>query len=136
MTFVSSSTYETTFRHHIPRLTFRTHDDTSGNFTLYCEYYIRAGGSKYQKEKTERISLKNVKTGEEFAVDPAGYGEIRKCVHVHSNRYSHKVTPSGGYPPEFYGVIVTVFDEQEEMKFQRASERNLLALASPVPPRD
>jgi len=101
-----------------------------GRMLVIFDLYKRGGGTRREVIRTESLMLPGVASGERVVVDSSPY------------RYeSYKYRSSYGYraesatADEFYGYIVSFFDEKGELFYQRATESVLEDYARTSPPR-
>lgn len=130
-TRTSSGTYT-----YYPRIEFTPQaNDNPENWTVVFEYFIRplAESSRQTKARVELIKLSSqVKPGETWVVDGAGV-QVRKFEHRSQHAGGGSRTYAQGH--DYYGTIVSIYDADGQMVFQRTDNRQLGGQSSDTLPR-
>jgi hypothetical protein len=104
-------------------------EDISGG-VLLVEYFLTDAGQKRIREKTERVPLPHLPAGQVIVVDLEGL-ELRKSKYITSDgRVYDDGQPSG----EYSGFIISVFDVDGKLVYQRCTTRALARYAPDVMP--
>lgn len=99
---------------------------------LVFDLFKRGTGSKRAVIRTEGLVLPPMAPGDRWVVDSGSYTyETRESDWSHSNWDSKSATAD-----EFYGYIVSIFDQEGTLIFQRTSERMLGDFARESPPAE
>ncbi|MFC1498569.1 hypothetical protein ACFLS1_08895, partial [Verrucomicrobiota bacterium] len=118
--------YTTTVHQAIPRITIKAGDVPLGSCTLVYEYFSSGKGKACNKIGEEVVSLENIEAKEILAIDPIGHKQTVKRISPCPNHpEGHESIPEGGYGPDLYGFAVSIFDENNDLIFQRVSIRNV-----------
>ncbi|MEM7394682.1 MAG: hypothetical protein AAF492_20295 [Verrucomicrobiota bacterium] len=115
--------YYDTF-HQIPRTEVRVGPAPLKGCTLIYDYYLKTTGSNRKNVRTERIPIGDLKPQQVLAVDPAGYSAVKKAWYK-SGSYKESKRLEGTY----VGYIVSVFDANNDLCYQRTSANSLAEFA-------
>jgi len=109
----------------VPRLEYAPLPDQElPKLLAVFDLYVRGTGSRRELIRTDQILLPPVARGNRVVVDAAPYSYETSQRRV---RGATQFSDSTG--DEFYGFVISLFDESGELIFQRASERMLNSLA-------
>lgn len=116
---------------YVPRLTIspligKTLDPCLVVFDLFK----RGSGSKRAIIRTDKIITPFLKTSDQIVIDAGKYEYETEEYNSSISSYDYKYSTED----EFYGFIVTIFNQKGELIFQRASERILNDYARETPP--
>lgn len=133
-TLASSRGYYSHYKHEtelfVPRLEFNPLlNKPLGRTLVVFDLYKRGSGSKRELITTDSILLPPIEAQRKVVVDAKPYAYETQKYRGYFTRYESSTAE------EFYGYIVTIFDENGEMIFQRSTERALNDLAREHPPR-
>ncbi|WFB36522.1 hypothetical protein P3T73_01950 [Kiritimatiellota bacterium B12222] len=95
------------------------------------DLYKRGSGSKRSIIRTDSILIPSLKASDRVVVDAGVYEYETEEYDSSWSSYDYKHSTED----EFYGFIVTIFNQQGELIFQRASERILNEYARTIPPK-
>lgn len=94
------------------------------------DLYKRGTGSKRSVITTDKILIPPLSAREKVVVDAGSYSYETQEYDPRYSSYGYKNSTAD----EFYGYIVTIFDRDGEMIYQRATERALKEYARETPP--
>ena len=110
--------------------TFEIQDEGIGDKSLVVfDLYKRGSGSKRQIIRTDKIIVPPLDGGKWVFVDSGKYQyETEKYRSIYGSSYDDATAE------EFYGYVVSIFDEQGKLYYQRATNRVLNDYARTSPP--
>ena len=102
-----------------------------GRTLVVFDLFKRGSGSKREVIRTEKILLPPIKPQTKVVVDAGAYAYETRKYRSHYSNYRYKNATAD----EFYGYIVSMFDETGELVFQRSTDRMLDEHARERPPK-
>lgn len=125
------SSYRSRSHLYVPRLQVSPlPGQTLGKSLVVFDLFKRGTGNRREIIRTDRLILPPIESGTVVVVDSGVY-------EYNSSRYRSNI---GGYrrdqatADEFHGFIVSIFDEQGNLLYQRGSDRGLDSFARNEPP--
>jgi hypothetical protein len=117
---------------YIPRLSISPIIGKSLDRSLVVfDLYKRGTGSKRSVIRTDTVLLPPLTSDEVIVIDAGIYAYETEEYDSRWSSFDYKTSTDD----EFYGYIVTIFDRNGEMIYQRATERGLKDYARETPPR-
>ena len=101
-----------------------------GKTLVVFDLYKRGSGSKREVIRTDRILLPPVESGQQVVVDSGAYEYDTSKYRSSYSAYRYDYTSAD----EFYGFVVSFFDEEGKLFYQRTSEKALGEYARHIPP--
>lgn len=116
---------------YVPRLSISPIIGNSLERSLVVfDLYKRGSGSKRSIIRTEKIIMPALVASDQVVIDAGRYDYETEEYDSNWSSYGYKKSTED----EFYGFIVTIFNSQGELIYQRASERVLNDYARETPP--
>jgi hypothetical protein len=99
-----------------------------GRTLVVFDMFKRGSGSKREIIRTDHILLPPIDPGQRVVIDSSPYAYETSKVRYFGQSYS------GSTADEFYGYVVTMFNENGELFYQRATDTMLVDYARKTPP--
>ncbi len=101
-----------------------------GKTLVVYDLFKRGSGSKRETIRTDKILLPPVESGQQVVVDSGAYEYDTSKYRSSYSAYRYESATGD----EFYGFVVSFFDEEGKLFYQRATEKALSDYARSIPP--